>query len=145
MKGHLHTSDLLRHIVKRDGGLRTSRRLSHVFVMDVPGLAHLLIISDAAINIAPDLEAKVDITQNAIDVAHALGIELPKVGVLSAVETVNVQIPSTLDAAILSKMAERGQIKGGLVDGPLAWTTPSTSRLREPRALPRSLPARRIS
>jgi phosphate butyryltransferase len=120
MKGHLHTSDLLRHIVKRDGGLRTSRRLSHVFVMDVPGLAHLLIISDAAINIAPDLEAKVDITQNAIDVAHALGIELPKVGVLSAVETVNVQIPSTLDAAILSKMAERGQIKGGLVDGPLA-------------------------
>jgi len=120
MKGHLHTSQLLGHIVKRDGGLRTGRRLSHVFVMDVPGLDHVLIVSDAAINIAPTLEEKVDITQNAINVALALGIETPKVGVLSAVETVNPKIPSTLDAAILSKMAERGQIKGGIVDGPLA-------------------------
>ncbi|MGJ4942263.1 bifunctional enoyl-CoA hydratase/phosphate acetyltransferase [Bradyrhizobium sp. HKCCYLS1011] len=120
MKGHLHTDALLHHVVKHDGGLRTSRRLSHAFVMDVPGLDHVLIVSDAAINIAPDLTAKVDITQNAIDVALALGIEKPKVGVLSAVETVNPQIPSTLDAAVLAKMADRGQIRGAVVDGPLA-------------------------
>jgi phosphate butyryltransferase len=120
MKGRLHTDALLRHVVKSDTGLRTTRRLSHVFVMDVPGLDHLLIVSDAAINIAPNLEAKVDITQSAIDVGLALGIVKPKVGILSAVETVNPQIPSTIDAAVLSKMAERGQIKGGIVDGPLA-------------------------
>lgn len=120
MKGHLHTDELLRAVLKKDGGLRTGRRLSHVFVMDVPGLNHLLIVTDAAINIAPDLMAKVDIVQNAIDLAITLGIETPKVGILSAVEIVNPAIPSTLDAAILSKMAERGQIKGGLVDGPLA-------------------------
>ena len=120
MKGHLHTDELLHHIVKRDGGLRTGRRLSHVFVMDVPGLDHLLMVTDAAINIAPDLETKVDIVQNAVDLALALGIEMPKVGVLSAVETVTPKIPSTLDAAILSKMAERGQIHGAAVDGPLA-------------------------
>ncbi len=120
MKGHLHTDELLRHVVKRDGGLRTSRRLSHVFVMDVPGLGRPLLITDAAINIAPDLEAKVDIVQNAIDLARALGIESPRVAILSAVETVNPKIPSTLDAAVLSKMAERGQITGGAVDGPLA-------------------------
>jgi phosphotransacetylase len=120
MKGHLHTDQLLRHVMKRDGGLRTTRRLSHVFVMDVPGLTNLLFVSDAAINIAPDLETKVDITQNAIDLARALGIETPKVGVLSAVETVNTKIPSTLDAAIISKMADRGQINGAIVDGPLA-------------------------
>lgn len=120
MKGRLHTDMLLHHVVKHEGGLRTNRRLSHVFVMDVPGLDHVLIVSDAAINIAPDLEAKVDITQSAIDVALALGIEKPKVGILSAVETVNPRIQSTLDAAVLSKMAERGQIKGAIVDGPLA-------------------------
>ena len=120
MKGNLHSDDLLSEIVKRDGGLRTARRLSHVFVMDVPGLDHLLMVTDAAINIAPDLECKVDIVQNAIDLAHALGLAQPKVGILSAVETVNLRIPSTLDAAILSKMAERGQIRGGIVDGPLA-------------------------
>ncbi len=120
MKGHLHTDVLLAQIVKRDGGLRTGRRLSHVFVMDVPGLDHLLMVTDAAINITPDLQTKADIIQNAIDLAHALGIPEPKVGVLSAVEKVNPAIPSTLDAAILSKMAERGQITGGLVDGPLA-------------------------
>ena len=120
MKGKLHTDVLLGAIVKREGGLRTGRRLSHVFVMDVPGLNHLLMISDAAINIAPDLETKVDIVQNAVDLAHALGIEQPKVGVLSAVETVNPKIPSTLEAAALAKMADRGQIKGALVDGPLA-------------------------
>jgi phosphotransacetylase/acyl dehydratase len=120
MKGSLHTDDLLHHVVKRDGGLRTHRRLSHVFVMDVPGLDHLLMVTDAAINIAPTLEEKVDIVQNAINLAHALDIPEPKVGILSAVETVNPKIPSTIDAAVLSKMAERGQIHGGLVDGPLA-------------------------
>ncbi|MEL6598435.1 MAG: bifunctional enoyl-CoA hydratase/phosphate acetyltransferase [Pseudomonadota bacterium] len=120
MKGHLHTDQLLRHVIKRDGGLRAGRRLSHVFVMDVPGLTHLLAVTDAAINIAPDLAAKRDITQNAIDLMRALGVETPRVGVLSAVETVNPAIPSTLDAAALSKMADRGQITGGLVDGPLA-------------------------
>jgi phosphate butyryltransferase len=120
MKGHLHTDQLLHAILKKETGLRTNRRLSHVFVMDVPGLDHLLFVTDAAINIAPDLDCKVSIVQNAIDLARALGLEQPKVGILSAVETVTASIPSTLDAAILSKMAERGQITGGLVDGPLA-------------------------
>ena len=120
MKGHLHTDELLSEVVKREGGLRTGRRLSHVFVMDVPGLPHLLMVTDAAINIAPDLETKVSIIQNAIDLANALGVEQPKVGVLAAVEMVNTRMPATLDAAILSKMADRGQITGGLVDGPLA-------------------------
>lgn len=120
MKGNLHTDELLGQVVKRDGGLRVGRRLSHVFVMDVPGLTQLLLISDGAINIAPDLDTKLDITQNAIDLAHSLGIALPKVGILSAVETVTTKIPSTLDAAAISKMADRGQIKGALVDGPLA-------------------------
>ena len=120
MKGHLHSDELLHEVIKKEGGLRGNRRVSHVFVMDVPGLEHLLLISDAAINIAPTLEEKVDITQNAIDLALALGVVSPRVGVLSAVETVTPKIPSTLDAAILSKMAERGQITGGVVDGPLA-------------------------
>lgn len=120
MKGALHSDTLLEHVVKRDAGLRGDRRITHVFVMDVPGLDHPLLISDAAINIAPDLACKVDITQSAIDLARACGIETPRVGILSAVETVNPNIPSTLDAAILSKMAERGQIAGGIVDGPLA-------------------------
>lgn len=120
MKGNIHSDELLGQVVKKDGGLRGSRRISHTFVMDVPTLDHLLFISDAAINIAPDLVTKVDIIQNAIDLAIACGLEQPRVGVLSAVETVNVNIPSTLDAAILSKMAERGQIRGGIVDGPLA-------------------------
>ncbi|MBY6046759.1 bifunctional enoyl-CoA hydratase/phosphate acetyltransferase [Vannielia litorea] len=120
MKGHLHTGQLLGAVFAREGGLRTGRQISHVFVMDVPGLEHLLLITDAAINIMPDLETKVDIVQNAIDLAHTLGIAEPKVGILSAVETVNPKIPSTIDAAVLSKMADRGQIKGGLVDGPLA-------------------------
>jgi len=120
MKGHLHTDELLGQVVKRNKGLRTDRRLSHVYAFDVPGLDHALLLSDAAINIAPDLETKVDIVQNAIHLALAIGINQPKVGVLSAVETVNPDIPSTIDAAVLSKMAERGQITGGLVDGPLA-------------------------
>ncbi|MEO1481201.1 MAG: bifunctional enoyl-CoA hydratase/phosphate acetyltransferase [Myxococcota bacterium] len=120
MKGHLHTDQLLRHVIKKDGGLRAGRRLSHVFIMDTPGLNRLLFVSDAAINIQPNLEEKVDITQNAIDVALALRVEEPKVAVLSAVETVNPKIPGTLDAAALAKMSERGQIKHGKVDGPLA-------------------------
>ncbi|WP_375567873.1 bifunctional enoyl-CoA hydratase/phosphate acetyltransferase [Ahrensia marina] len=120
MKGHMHTDGLLKHVVKADGGLRTGKRISHVFVMDVPGRPQPIIITDAAINITPDLKTKVDIVQNAINIALAIGIETPKVGILSAVETVNPAIPSTLDAAVLSKMADRGQIKGGIVDGPLA-------------------------
>ncbi len=120
MKGDLHSDDLLAAVVKKDGGLRLRRRISHVFALDVPSRDELLFISDAAINIAPDLTTKVDIVQNAIDLARACGIDTPKVGVLSAVEVINTNIPSTLDAAVLSKMAERGQIVGGVVDGPLA-------------------------
>lgn len=120
MKGALHTDQLLHAVLRPGYGLTRGRRLSHVFTFDVPGLDHLLMVTDAAINIAPSLEDKVDIVQNAIDLAHALGIAKPKVCILSAVETVNPKIPSTLDAAILSKMAERGQIQGAVVDGPLA-------------------------
>jgi len=120
MKGHLHTDTLLKHVVKSNGGLRTARRISHVYVMDAPSLSELLLVTDAAINIAPGLAEKVDIVQNAIDVALALGIAIPKVGILAAVETVNPRMQSTLDAAALSKMSERGQIRGGIVDGPLA-------------------------
>lgn len=120
MKGHMHTDHLLKHVVKGDGGLRTGKRISHVFVMDVPGRPQPIIITDAAINISPDLKTKVDIVQNAINIALSIGIETPKVGILSAVETVNPAIPSTIDAAVLSKMADRGQITGGIVDGPLA-------------------------
>ena len=119
MKGHLHTDDLLRPMLDKAGGLRIGRRFTHVFVMDVPGHLEPLMVTDAAINIAPDLATKVDICQNAIDLALSLGIE-PRVGVLSAVETVNPAIQSSIDAALLSKMADRGQIKGGLVEGPLA-------------------------
>jgi phosphotransacetylase/acyl dehydratase len=120
MKGDLHSDILLAQVVKKDGGLRGNRRITHTFAMDVPTLDEVLFISDAAINIAPDLLTKVDIVQNAIDLARACGVAAPKVGVLSAVETINPAMPSTLDAAILSKMAERGQIKGAEVDGPLA-------------------------
>lgn len=119
MKGHLHTDDLLRPMVDKTVGLRIGRRFTHVFVMDVPGLAEPLFVTDAAINIAPDLTTKMDICQNAIDLALALGMD-PRVGVLSAVETVNPAIQSSIDAALLSKMADRGQIKGGQVEGPLA-------------------------
>lgn len=119
MKGHLHTDDLLRAMLDKAGGLRIGRRFTHVFIMDVPGRPEPLLVTDAAINIAPDLMTKVDIVQNAIDLTLALGME-PRAGVLSAVETVNPAIQSSIDAALLSKMADRGQIKGGLVDGPLA-------------------------
>ena len=112
--------EVLRHVTKSDGGLRAGRRISHVFVLDIPGHEGLMLITDAAINILPDLMTKADIVQNAIDLANAIGLKLPRVGILSAVETINPAIPSTIDAAALAKMAERGQIKGGLVDGPLA-------------------------
>lgn len=120
MKGNVHSDEILAQVVKKEGGLRGSRRISHVFVLNVPTLSYPLFISDAAINIAPDLATKVDITQNAIDLARACGIDVPHVAILSAVETVNTNIPSSMDAAILAKMADRGQIHGGLVDGPLA-------------------------
>ncbi|WP_018697777.1 bifunctional enoyl-CoA hydratase/phosphate acetyltransferase [Amorphus coralli] len=120
MKGHLHTDTFLHPIVSRSGGLRAGRRLSHVFVMDLPYHPAPLLITDAAINIAPDLATKADIVKNGIDLAVSLGIERPKVAILSAVETVNEAIPSSVDAAILAKMSDRGQIKGGIVDGPFA-------------------------
>ena len=121
MKGSLHTDELLGAVVARDTGLRTGRRLSHVFIMDVPTYHKVLIVTDGAINIAPTLEDKVDICQNAIDLARSLGVKVPKVAILAAVETVTSKMPATIDAAALCKMAERGQITGGLLDGPLAF------------------------
>jgi phosphate acetyltransferase len=120
MKGSLHTDELMGAVVKRDTGLRTARRLSHCFLLDVPAYESTLIISDAAINIAPSLEEKVDIVQNAIDLTKALRFPEARVAILSAVETVNPKIPSTVEAAALCKMADRGQITGGVLDGPLA-------------------------
>ena len=121
MKGSLHTDELMGAVVSRDGGLRTSRRISHVFVMDVPTYHKVVIVTDGAINIAPTLEDKVDICQNAIDLAISLGLERPKVAILAAVETVTSKMPATIDAAALCKMAERKQITGALLDGPLAF------------------------
>lgn len=120
MKGSLHTDELMAAVVARDTGIRTERRLSHCFIMDVPNHAAPLIITDAAVNIAPSLEDKVDIVQNAIDLSHALGMDNPLVAILSAMETVNPKVPSTIEAAALCKMADRGQITGGTLDGPLA-------------------------
>jgi phosphotransacetylase len=121
MKGSLHTDELMSAVVSKELGLRTGRRISHVFMMDVPTYPKVLIITDGAINIAPTLEDKVDIVQNAIDLARSLDVALPKVAILSAVETVTSKMQSTIDAAALCKMAERGQITGGLLDGPLAF------------------------
>jgi phosphotransacetylase len=121
MKGSLHTDELLSAVVARETGLRTGRRISHVFIMDVPTYHKVLVVTDAAINIAPTLEDKVDICQNAIDLAIALGVATPKVAILAAVETVNSKMSATIDAAALCKMADRGQIKGALLDGPLAF------------------------
>ena len=121
MKGSLHTDELMAEVVARTSGLRTARRISHVFLMDVPTYPRPILITDAAVNIAPTLEEKVQIIQNAIDLAHIIGIPEPKVAILSAVETINPKIQSTLDAAALCKMADRGQITGGLLDGPLAF------------------------
>jgi phosphate acetyltransferase len=120
MKGSLHTDEIMGEVVKRDTGLRTARRISHCFVMDVPSYQYAVIISDAAVNIAPTLRDKIDIVQNAIDLAHALGVPDVRVAILSAMETVNPDVPSTIEAAALCKMADRGQITGGILDGPLA-------------------------
>lgn len=121
MKGSLHTDELMTAVVAREGGLRSARRISHAFAMGVPAHDRLLLVTDAAVNIAPDLEAKADIVRNAIDLAHALGIDCPRVALLAAVETVNPRMGATLDAAALCKMADRGQIAGGVLDGPLAF------------------------
>ena len=133
MKGSLHSDELLHAVAKRDSGLRTERRISHVFIMDVPTYPKALFITDAAVNIAPTLEDKRDIIQNAIDLARALGNDLPKVAILSAVETVNPKMPSTVEAAALCKMADRGQITGGVLDGPLALDnaiSPEAARIK---------------
>jgi phosphate acetyltransferase len=140
MKGSLHTDELLGAVVPSAAGLRTSRRISHVFVMDVPSYPRMLLITDAAVNIYPKLKEKVDIVQNAIDLAHVLGIAEPKVAILSAVETVTPEIESTLEAAALCKMADRGQITGGILDGPLAFDNAisvqaaQTKKIRSPVA-----------
>jgi phosphate acetyltransferase len=133
MKGSLHSDELLAAVTKRETGLRTGRRISHVFVMDVPNHPQTLFITDAAVNIAPDLLAKRDIIQNAIDLYAGLGLGTPKVAILSAVETVNPSIPSTIEAAALCKMADRGQITGGELDGPLAFDnaiSPEAARIK---------------
>ncbi len=121
MKGSLHTDEVMRAVVRTTDGLRTERRISHVFVIDAPAYPKLLLVTDAAINIAPNLDVKRDIVRNAIDLAHAIGLARPKVAILSAVETVEGKIPSTIEAAALCKMADRGQIVGGDIDGPLAF------------------------
>jgi len=121
MKGSLHSDEILAAVISKETGLRAGRRLSHAFLMDVPTYHKVLIVTDGAINIAPTLEDKVDIVQNAIDLARSFGVERPKVAILAAVESVNSKMPATLDAAALCKMADRGQIRGGLLDGPLAF------------------------
>jgi len=121
MKGSLHTDELLAAVVAREDGLRTERRISHAFIMDVPTYHKVLIITDGAINIAPTLEEKADICRNAVDLAMTLGVERPKVAILAAVETVTSKMPATIDAACLCKMSDRGQIQGGVFDGPLAF------------------------
>ena len=135
MKGSLHTDELMAAVVSREAGLRTGRRISHVFVMDVPTYHKVLIVTDGAINIAPTLEDKVDICQNAIDLAISLGLEKPKVAILAAVETVNSKMPATLDAAALCKMAERGQIKGAILDGPLAFDNAISKQAAETKGI----------
>lgn len=138
MKGSLHSDELLSAIVSRDGGLRTGRRISHVFVMDVPTYHKVLIVTDAAINIAPTLEDKVDICQNAIDLVNSLRndkTQKPKVAILAAVETVTTKMPATIDAAALCKMAERGQITGGILDGPLAFDNAISKQAAETKGI----------
>lgn len=133
MKGSLHTDELMSAVLKHKGGLRTERRISHVFVMDVPNYPELLFITDAAVNIFPDLETKADIAQNAIDLHHGLGLGTPRVAILSAVEQVSGKIPSTIEAAALCKMSDRGQIRGGVLDGPLALDnaiSPEAARIK---------------
>jgi phosphate acetyltransferase len=140
MKGSLHTDELMSAVVSREGGLRTQRRISHVFIMDVPTYHKVLFVTDGAINIAPTLEDKVDICQNAIDLIVALGLKKPKVAILSAVETVNSKMSATIDAAALCKMAERGQIRGAILDGPLAFDNAINKQAAETKGI-RSLVA----
>jgi phosphotransacetylase len=135
MKGSLHTDELMSAIVSREGGLRTGRRISHVFIMDVPTYHKVLIVTDGAINIAPTLEDKVDICQNAIDLVTSLGLARPKVAILAAVETVTSKMPATIDAAALCKMAERGQITGALLDGPLAFDNAISAQAAETKGI----------
>ena len=135
MKGALHTNELLEAVVAQDSGLRTDRRMSHVFILDVPSYARPLLLSDAAINIAPDLATKRDIVQNAIDCALALGVVTPRVAILAAVETVEPNMPATIDAAALAKMADRGQIVGGVVDGPLAFDNAISPEAAQAKAI----------
>src|SRR6185369_10285760 len=135
MKGSLHTDEMMRAVTSSQTGLRTARRISHVFIMDVPGHSETLFITDAAINIFPDLEAKRDIVQNAIDLWVTIGLGEPRVAILSAVETVTTKIPSTIEAAALCKMAERGQITGGLLDGPLAFDNAISKQAAETKGI----------
>ena len=135
MKGALHTDEVMSAAVDKATGLRTERRMSHVFVLDVPRYSKPLLITDAAINIYPDLQCKADIVQNAIELAHAIGVDLPKVAILSAIETVYPKIPSTVEAAALCKMADRGQITGGLLDGPLAFDNAISTRAAKAKGI----------
>jgi phosphotransacetylase len=135
MKGSLHTDELMAAVVSREGGLRTGRRISHVFVMDIPTYHKVLFVTDGAINIAPTLEDKADICQNAIDLINALGVPEPKVAILAAVETVNSKMPATTDAACLCKMAERGQIKNAILDGPLAFDNAISKEAAETKGI----------
>jgi len=135
MKGSLHTDELMNAVLNKEFGLRAVRRISHVFLMDTPAYDRTLLITDAAINIYPTLQDKVDIVQNAIDLAHVLEIAEPKVALLSAIETVNAKISSTLDAASLCKMAQRGQITGGILDGPLAFDTAVSAKAAQIKEL----------
>jgi phosphotransacetylase len=135
MKGSLHTDELMGAVVAREGGLRTARRVSHVFVMDVPTYHKVLIVTDGAINIAPTLEDKVDICQNAIDLAISIGPVRPKVAIIAAVETVSSKMPATIDAAALCKMAERGQITGAILDGPLAFDNAISKQAAEMKGI----------
>ena len=133
MKGSLHTDELMRAVTATSTGLRTARRISHVFIMDVPTHAETLFLTDAAINVFPDLDAKRDIVQNAVDLFSQVGLGVPRVAILSAVETVTAKIPSTIDAAALCKMADRGQITGAILDGPLAYDNaidPEAARIK---------------
>ena len=135
MKGYLHTDEMLHAVLRRETGLRTDRLLSHVFVLEVPTYHKLLLITDAAINIHPDISEKASITQNAVDLARKLGAEQPKVAALSSVETINPNLPSTVHAACLSKMADRGQIRGALVDGPLAFDNAISAQAAEEKGI----------
>lgn len=135
MKGALHTDEIMSAVVDKSTGLRTERRMSHVFALDVPTYPKTLLITDAAINIFPDLQTKADIVQNAIDLAQAMGIDIPKVAILSAVETIYPKIPSTVEAAALCKMADRGQITGGTLDGPLAFDNAISKEAAETKGI----------